>query len=288
MIDKPGTYVLTAEEYHADPCVQPSLSSSIANILWSSTPRHAWFAHPRLNPAEVEEEEREIFDRGTVAHALLLEGEKVAEVLEYPDWRKNEAKAARQAARDAGKVPILAKHWTDVEAMVQAARVQLAAHKDSSDAFVFEEGKPEQTLIWFDEEFGIWCRARLDWLVDSHERIYDYKSTGMSASQEAVTRMLTGGWDIQAEFYRRGAEAVFGARPEFRFVVQENSAPYQLGVVGIDPSFEWAGQAKVRFAMKRFADCLKSGDWPSYPDRTYYPALPAWEEEKITRMELAE
>ena len=69
MIDRPGIYELSAEEYHADPCPTPSLSSSIARTLLASSPHHAWWEHPRFNPGRVREED-EKFDLGTAAHAL--------------------------------------------------------------------------------------------------------------------------------------------------------------------------------------------------------------------------
>jgi hypothetical protein len=115
---------MEAEKYHADPCAVPSLSSSIIHILCSQSALHAWTAHPKLNPAAVQEEAQH-FDIGKIAHALLLEGEWIAEVLDFDDWRTNKAKEAREIARLNGKVPILRKHWTDVEAMVQAANIQL-------------------------------------------------------------------------------------------------------------------------------------------------------------------
>jgi hypothetical protein len=39
---------LTAEEYFAEPCAVPALSSSVANILETESPLHAWSTHPRL------------------------------------------------------------------------------------------------------------------------------------------------------------------------------------------------------------------------------------------------
>ena len=41
---EPGIHNLSAEVYHADPCVKPSLSSSIANVLLQQSPLHAWMA----------------------------------------------------------------------------------------------------------------------------------------------------------------------------------------------------------------------------------------------------
>ena len=140
---KPGIYTMTAEDYHADKIAsRPSLSASMAHLLCTSSPAHAWVAHPKLNPA-FERHEEEKFDVGTVAHALLLQGEDVAVVVDAPDWRTNAAKEERDAARAAGQIPLLAKHWDAVRAMVAATRQQL--DKIDTTPALFTDGKPEVT-----------------------------------------------------------------------------------------------------------------------------------------------
>src|SRR5260221_11592401 len=113
----PGFHKMSAEKYHADCCIVPSLSSSIAQVLLRESPRKAWFSHPRLNPAYRSQEESK-FDIGTASHAMLLEGANIIETCDFADWRTNDAKAKRDAARAAGKIPLLKRHRDDVVAMV--------------------------------------------------------------------------------------------------------------------------------------------------------------------------
>lgn len=278
---------VTEEQYQQDPCAVPSLSASIAKILISESPLHAWTAHPRLNPNYVREE-KEIFDLGTVAHALMLQGLNIAQVFDVKDWRTNEAKAARVLARSAGKIPILRKDWTRVQEMVQAGKYQIAAHREASDLFT-DVGKAEQTLTWTDDH-GVVCRARLDWLRNDFRRIGDYKSTGMSVNPEQLARIaVSAGWDIQAAFYLRGLERIDpqdNKSRQFLFAAQEDRPPYAMTIVGMGPDFLWAGQSKVQRAIDKWAECMESGKWPAYPDRIVYPTLPVWEENRLTEMEL--
>ena len=67
-----GVYEMPADQYHADPCEAPSLSSSLIKVLCSQSPIHAKAKHPRLS-AQIAEDEAEHYDIGTVAHAILLE-----------------------------------------------------------------------------------------------------------------------------------------------------------------------------------------------------------------------
>lgn len=283
-IDKPGIYEISAEDYHADPCPEPSLSSSIAKIIYNRTPRHAWTAHPRLNP-NFEPKSDEKFDIGSAAHSLILGDPKKFEIIAASDWRTKEAKAARDAARAAGKIPLLTEQWDRVNAMVAAGLAQLATHADAKGAFT--NGKPEQTLIW--QEGGIWCRARLDWKPNSGTIFHDYKSTEASANPDAWQRICFHiGFDIQAAFYRRGIRALgLSGNPEFKFVVQETEEPFGLCVIGLMPgAVDLADCKKVEEAIRRWKWCLTNNRWPMYPDRTCYIDAPAWHENEVLAREV--
>lgn len=261
----------------------PALSSSIAKILIGQSPLHAWTAHRLLNP-NFKEEEKEVFDLGTVAHALMLQGLEVAVVLDHPDWKTNKAKEERAAARFAKGVPILRKHWDRVQAMVAAGKQQIAAHREAKDAFT--DGEPEFSIEWTDDH-DVRCKGRLDWIRTNKKRIFDYKTTDASANPETISRMaVSQGWDIQSSFYLRGIQRLFNVEAEFFFVVQETSPPYALSIVGMGPDFLWNGQDKVQRAIDKWHECLTSDAWPGYPDRVAYPQLPKWEEMKTEERQL--
>ena len=160
--------------------------------------------------------------------------------------------------------------------MVAAAGPQLDVLK--IDTPLFKDGKPEQSLFW--EEDGVQCRARLDWLRDDRATIDDYKTTKGSANPEAWTRTLYSiGADIQAAFYIHGLEAVqLDASPEFRFVVQEQTAPYALSVVTLGYAAMALAERKIEYAIQTLADCLATDTWPGYADQVCEAELPPWEE----------
>lgn len=281
-IEQPGVYDLDRDTYHADPCPEPSLSSGIARRLCLDSPAHARESHPRLNP-NFEAEHAERLDIGIAAHAFLLEGEAAVAIVQANDWRTKAAQAARDAAYAAGKIPLLERTWTEVMAMVMAAREQLDRHRDGGAA-MFRLGKPEQALIW-QEPDGTWCRARLDWLRPGH--IDDFKTTSGSANPDQWTRRLfDDGRDIQAAFYLRGYKAVLGEDATFRFAVQETYPPYALSVIGLAPSAMVLAEKRVLYALEAWRRGLDSGDWISYPRRTAYAELPPWIEAAWLEKEL--
>lgn len=267
---------MPAERYHADPCEVPSLSASLAHLLVNHTPRHAWAAHPRLNPM-FEREEKATFDLGNVSHALILEGstERVVTVM-ADSWRTKDAQAERDAARSDGMIALLEKDWGRVEDMFEAVRLQLEARNDVPP--LLTAGKPEQTLVW--EERGVMCRARLDWLRDDYLAVDDVKTTGRSANPLQWTRnaLWSMGADIQTAFYLRGLKKLTGQDAQFRFVVIENTPPYAMSVVSLASSALELGQSKVERAIERWRDCLRTDVWPGYPPAVYYAETPAYEE----------
>ena len=175
----------TLAEYIRDPARAPSLSASLAHILLTQSPRHAWLAHPRLNPQWMPDEGTNETDLGTIAHALLLEDDHSRlSVIEAPDWRKKDAQEARDDARSRGKVPILVHKYQTVLVMVKAAKQAIQRAPEIRKAF--EQGKPEQTLVWQDGD--VYCRARPDWLTDDRRLAIDYKTVGGSAEPESWSR----------------------------------------------------------------------------------------------------
>ena len=280
----PGVHNITHSNYLADPCPSPSLSSGIAAILCTQSPRHAWQAHPRLNPQYREEEDSK-FDRGTAAHEMLLGGENRIVIVEADDWRKQAAREVRDATRAAGKLPLLARHFEDVQKMVEVAKLAINECEDL-DGYRFDAGKTEQTLIW--QEDGLWFRARPDWMSHDRKLIMDYKSTGTSAEPNAWIRTMLGmTGEIQPAFYLWGNNqtgAPGGA--QFVFLVQENEPPYACSFIGMPPAFIDLGNRKVAYAMSLWRQCLESGQWPGYPSRIAWAeppiyAVAQWEEKEL-------
>lgn len=285
-IDAPGIYDIPAAVYYADPCPAPSLSSSIARELLSASPHHAWYAHPRLNTdSEFERAESDKFDLGTAAHAYLLEGETGFVIVDAPDWRTKSAQVKRAEARLAGKVPLLAERWADVQAMALAARRQAARHEDPP--LPLTNGRPEPSLVW--REGDVWCRARLDWLHADQRTIDDYKTSAALANPLSWTRTLFNmGYDVQAAFYLRGLRVLTGIDATFRFVVQENYPPFALAVIALGPEAQALAERKVERAIGLWRECRATGTWPGYPTRTCWADLPPWEATRWLEREAAE
>jgi len=269
----PGIYTMSAAEYHADPCVAPSLSSSIARILVTQSPLHAWTAHPKLNP-NYQSEEKEAFDIGSAAHALLLEGQDRMVVVKANDWRTKAAQEARDAARAEGKHPVLEARYQDVQAMRDVA-IRAIAECSDLGGLTLADGKAEQVIVWQDGD--IWCRARLDWIANDRSIILDYKSTE-DATPGAFSRQIARmGYHIQDEFYSRGVREIPSGSPTFIFLAQETTAPYACSFHACAPSLRAIAEQQVEYAIRKWSDCLRENRWPGHDQRIHYAEATAWQ-----------
>lgn len=265
---------MPADEYHSDPAPMPSLSSGISKLLVTASPLHAWHAHPRLNP-QYEEAEDGIFDRGSAAHALLLQGDDLMVECAFDDWRKKEARETRDAIRADGKLPLLSKHVSGVRRMVEVARTSLLS---SELRATIEDFYAERSVIW--QEEGIWKRARFDLQHRDRPLLLDYKTTESADPFSFQRAIIPLGYDIQAAHYCDAYSAMHihldPSQVDFVFLVQEREPPFACSLVGLEPSFLELGHKKVERATKLWAKCLKHNDWPGYSHRIAWAAPPVW------------
>lgn len=280
---------MASEAYHADPAQAASLSASIGKVFMDKSPFHAWLCHPKLNP-DYKPDESSTFDLGTAAHDLILEGGTpricVIDPQEYrskptkaePDgsipkgWTNNAIREARDLARSNGLTPILPWDNAVIKAMKDAAMKFVAG---SELAGIFEDGKPEQTLIWQDS--GIWCRARLDWLTEDRREILDYKSSASAQPNWFSRQIANMGYDFQAAFYTRGLKACGHPNAKFLFLAQEIDAPHACSLHGIAPSMMAIAEAKVEQAIQGWRHCLETGKWPAYDNRIHWAEATTWQ-----------
>jgi hypothetical protein len=283
-IDKPGLYDDVPEaRYHEDPVgPAPSLSSSIAKVLIDQSPRHAWHQHPRLRPDfdSADKEPTRAMDKGSAAHAWLLQSGTMVRRISADDYRTNAAKAARDAARLAGEIPLLTDDYDAVEKMVAAGIEQIMDIPDLRP--MLEAGRSEVTGVW--QERDVWCRLRVDRIPEAafsepFPRVYDLKTSGLSVHPDDFQRhMFDMGYDVSAAFYTRGLRKLLPhiRDLEFVFVAIEQDAPYGLSAMKFGgQAFEEAA-TKVDLAIETWRHCIATKRWPMYGAGISSIDPPAW------------
>jgi hypothetical protein len=267
----PGVYDIPEDAYHADPVPGGSLSSTGARkLLPPSCP--ALFRHEQLNPPPA----RKVFEIGSAAHKLVLGSGPELVLVDYERWDTKEAKAKVADARAAGAIPLKRAEYEQVHAMADALR----RHDLAAALLDPDYGQPEQTLIWQDDETGVWCRARLDWLPEQAPGrmiIPDYKSS-IKASRTAFAKSVAEhGYHRQAAWYLAGVRALgLAEQAAFVFIVQEKTAPYLVSLFDLTDEDLALADRSNRRALQVYADCAAADVWPGYSADIELISLPLW------------
>ena len=285
-ITEPGVYdELDEADYHRDPVVGGSLSSSGARTLVSRTP--ATFAWQR----EHGRADTDAFDFGRAAHTVALGVGAPIVAIEADSWRTKAAQQARADARADGATPLLVADAEKVQNMATALRAHPVA-----GPLLARAGRAERSMFARDPESGVMCRARVDWMpdVDPGHRLVlvDYKSSRSADPEQFGKSIADYGYHQQDPWYcdvarwlgLTGGPDGEHLEPLFVFVVQEKESPHLVTVGRVADTARDAGRVLNRKARDLYAECDFSGEWPGYPDP---PAggihvfdLPRWSEKR--------
>lgn len=269
----------------------PAVSASVLRTLLATCPLAAW-AESWLNPWQVMIN-TPATDAGTIAHAIVLEGRAdavaVIDPKDYPakttgaipeGWTNQAIRAARDAAREAGKIPVLLPEMARIDAMVAATKVYIESLQEHEPAVwrAFQDGRSEESMTW--DEGDVPCKIRPDRIAHTNAVIVDLKFTTTSAQPEAYaqSQIFRQNAHVGAALYRRGVKATTGVLPDYYYLVTESDPPYLSSLIGLDPRAYAIGDQMLARALAEWQQCARAGIWPAYPARAVYPELPAWME----------
>ena len=249
-----GVWDIPLADYVADPCVEPSLSASIAKVLVNptKTPAHAKLLHPRFTAQPVREFNA-VPNFGSAVHALAFGGPKVV-ALDYKDWRKDDAQKERAAVLAAGDVPLLAKDMARAQKCCGAALLALYT-LDIAWAF-------EKTLVW--KASGVWHRCR----PDAHHMmriIVDLKVT-QTDPPDANRQFFNQDEDMQAAFVEAGCDALDpggrGRRKIFYLYVEDDE-PFVARMLPVSEATLTIARKRRIAATNIWRQCITANKWPT-------------------------
>ena len=246
------------EVYHADrSCVSVS---GLKQILRSPAHFQAY-----LNGATNKETPAKFL--GTAVHARLLEPELYEEeyvVAPSIDKRTKEYKDFELAN--------LNKRILSPDQMASVEGIALSVAQHSSATTLLRAGLVEHSIIWQDEETGIWQKIRPDCLcIDFDNGIcLDVKKTTDASAAAFVRACVNYDYDLQAAVYLEGLRQVFHRDFDFVFLAVEESPPHGCALYGAPEEMLQRGRRRYRQAINSLKRCRDSNQWPCYqPDGDY-------------------
>jgi exodeoxyribonuclease VIII len=141
-------------------------------------------------------------------------------------------------------------------------------------------GKAEVSAFWTDEETGVKCRCRPDWVNDCGDAgviLLDLKTYSSASPHEFRKQVARKFYDKQAAFYSDGYSAASGRRVlGFVFVAVETEYPYAANAFMLDDESLEAGRQKYRKNLRTYAECERTNTWPGYSTGIDIIRLPSW------------
>lgn len=262
---------ISAAEYHK----RPGLSSSIATILIQQSPAHAKAAHAAYG-GEGSTPTRST-DRGSVVHAITLGKGAEYVALDFDDFKTKAAREARDAARAAGRIPIL---QDDLDA---AEKIAARLTANLFERGIELTGESELAIEWHEPSphGPVLCRCMMDhaWLGGGSARVLDLKVTH-NASPAAIEKSAENfGYAIQFAAYTRALVALepgLAGRLDFLFAFQEPESPYVMNLVRPDGAFREIGERRWRRAVEEWGKAIATDTWPGYGQTVNSLSVPAW------------
>ncbi|WP_183086009.1 PD-(D/E)XK nuclease-like domain-containing protein [Propionibacterium australiense] len=256
--------------YHADPCPEPSLSSSMAKTLVANETGPATL-HARMAAPPIRKQE---FDLGSAVHETVLgRGPGIVEV-DADNYRTKTAQQARDEAWAAGLTPVTRGEAAKVRAMSAV----LLDHPWAADIVTRGRALPELSMFTIDERTGRWQRGRLDLLIDRH-LIVDLKTASITLTSRSWMRQAANLlYHLQAAAYLDQAISLDLVDEDARFcwIAQQTSPPWTVLPCYVSAADLDRGRRLVRHALDLWDRCLATDEWPDGHAQPIESNLPHW------------
>ena len=164
----------------------------------------------------------------------------------------------------------------DDKEQLQAMTKSLLACKPAYD-LLNADGIAEQSFFWKNEQTGLDCKCRPDYLFEDGSTIVDVKTT-TDASLKGFSRSVCNfRYHVQAGFYLHGIEQATGVRPDrFIFLAIEKTAPYGVGVYEADSAMVTNGFEQAMIDLQKIEEWKRTENYTGYTEEIQQISLPAW------------
>lgn len=172
----------------------------------------------------------------------------------------------------------------DVFELASACVLSVMAHP-AAQTLVTARTDTELSVVWTDEETGLLCKARPDFLDRQAPVVNGDLKTCRDAGRKAFERAIWEyGYHLQAAHYRNGLKANGIDAQDFALICVETEPPHAVAVYQFEDDVMDRGEREVRQLLHRYAKCVKSGKWPGYSDQVELIGVPAWAREDTSEI----
>jgi hypothetical protein len=258
--------------------------------------RQAWWEHVKGNASETSRSTEDTFDVGRLAHSMLLTPDLVARDFAIrpcdEDGRDEDGKDASDRRLKGWKTWVagLPKGVTAVRPKdaAKALRIKhaIASHKELRRAFEVPFDA-EYSVRWIDEESGVPCKVRFDYIRIIDGVVLDLKTVAGHDQLDPRSigrRIAAHGYHRAVAHYSMGFHALTGEWPRYfglPFVLKRRF--HEVAVYNLTPGQLEAGYRQRRGDLDRLGEVLRrqetEGDaaWMNpHEIGVHEPEMPTW------------
>lgn len=259
---------LTIEEYHA---MAPISKSQLDTLELSPAIFYARHRDPNRPAPAAKSGQLE----GNLAHCAVLEPHEFeSRYAVGPSVKRNTNVWKEFVEANPGRIAI--QHDQYEAAVRQAASVRALLEIGE----VLANGKPEVSAFWTDEETGVTCRCRPDFVHPARDDavlLIDVKTFSSAAPNEFRRQVARKRYDVQSALYSDGYEIASGMEVlGFIFIAVETDYPFAANAFMLDEESLESGRQKYRKNLRTYAECERTNTWPGYSTGIDIIRLPQW------------
>jgi hypothetical protein len=260
------------------------------------SPRQAWWEHVQANGRELARSTEDTFDFGRLGHCMLLTPNLVEQGYAIrpcdEEGRDEEGKDANDrrlkgwktwAAQQRPGVTLVRPKDAAKGMRIKHA---IASHKDLSGAFEVPFDA-EFSVRWVDEETGVQCKVRFDYVRFDDGVVLDLKTVDEKSQLDPRSigkRIAQLGYHRAVAFYSMGFYAYTGEWPRyFGLAFASKRRPHEVAVYNLTPDQLEAGYRQRRGDLERLAAVLEreKTEGPSawlgaHETGVHEPEMPFW------------
>lgn len=192
---------------------------------------------------------------------------------EFDEFRTNAAKEWKAQAEASGLVVLK-------QSELECAQMQLMAIKSKPEAAAILDGAQFQVAFRHKTRYPFASKGLIDILPNDGETIVDLKTCAPSAleSKRSLQRYIFDWmYHVQAGCYCDGYGLASGEeRTRFKFIFITSAPPFKVAVIELPFAAISLGADIYRNGLKRYAECLETGIFPSMWDGEVELDLPEY------------
>ena len=242
-------------DYHAHKAISSSNCKDLLKSPW-------YYWHNKKNQSKP----TAAMELGSMIHHLILEPNTFDDyymVAEIPKRTTKAGKAEYQELLEQAN----GRKLVALDDFLKAQEMRHNLEKNPVVRALLSGGSAEQATFWLDEDTGVECKAKADFLNLERGVIVDLKTTSSLASELCFKRTVEQyKYHLSAAFYQQGFKLAIGEKFDLFFIAVETFEPFNFATYKLSSELMRQGESLYRESLRVYREAANKGSF----EQSYY------------------